>query len=402
MSDRVLLVVSSVVGDGRAEQAGPRKDYAALAEVLGGDILDLARARASPAGRLICRLLGAPVAQAWLAFRARRGYRAIVTDGEHVGIPLALLLKLARACTPLVTIGHRLSAPKKRPFFRWLRVHTHISRIVLHATSQHEAALGLGIPPARLALIPYQVDTSFWRPQPRPVERLILSAGLEFRDYPTLFRAIDGLDVEVVVAAASHWSRRDNSAEWAIPPPNVRIGSFDYRELRDLYARAALVVVPLRDVDFQAGVTTILEAMAMGKAVVVTRTRGQTDMVVDRRVVARSDPARPSPAGLLRTLADRQGESVDCNGLYVPPGDPQALRSAIVDLLDHPAERRQLGAAGRRAVERLMTVDHFARRIRILVERACRDDRRDASPNGAGAASRPTDPGPRVGKGSRR
>ena len=38
-----------------------------------------------------------------------------------------------------------------------------------------------------------------------------------------------------------------------------------------MYARARLVVVPLHDVDFDAGVTTITEAMAMGKAVVATQ-----------------------------------------------------------------------------------------------------------------------------------
>jgi len=59
------------------------------------------------------------------------------------------------------------------------------------------------------------------------------------------------------------------------------------------------------------------------------------------------------------------------NGLYVPPGDPNVLRRAIVYLLDHPDERARLGAAGRRLVERLMTVDQFARRIGDLVDQAC-------------------------------
>jgi hypothetical protein len=39
-------------------------------------------------------------------------------------------------------------------------------------------------------------------------------------------------------------------------------------------ARSSVVVVPLFDVDFHAGITTILEAMAMGKAVIVTHSMG--------------------------------------------------------------------------------------------------------------------------------
>src|SRR5207237_1768711 len=128
-----------------------------------------------------------------------------------------------------VTIGHRLSAVKKRPFFRWLKVHTHIARIALHARRQYELARSeLGIPADRLALVPYQVDTDFWRPQPLPEERLICSVGLEWRDYPTLFRAVDGLDARVVVGAASRWSRRRNTAADCECPSNVEVGAFDY------------------------------------------------------------------------------------------------------------------------------------------------------------------------------
>jgi hypothetical protein len=36
-------------------------------------------------------------------------------------------------------------------------------------------------------------------------------------------------------------------------------------------------------------------------------------------------------------------------------------------LLEHPDERQRLGAAGRRAVERLTTVDQYAHRLRQLV-----------------------------------
>jgi glycosyltransferase involved in cell wall biosynthesis len=389
--ERTLSVVSAVLGEGWQKRPGPRKDYAQIAEALGADILDLSQVEASPTARVLRRVFGAPVAEAWLAFRARSHYRALLTDGEHIGIPLALLLKLARDSTPHVMIGHRLSAPKKRLFFRWLKVQTQMSRVVLHSRSQYEAALRLGIPAERLALVPYQVDTDFWRPQDRSEDRLICSAGLEFRDYPTLLRAVDGLDIEVVIGAASGWSRCRYSRESLISPANVRIGSFDSHALRELYARSALVVVPLYNVDFQAGVTTLLEAMAMGKAVVVTQSRGQTDVVIDRRRATRADPPRPLPVSLLQTVAAQQGERVEPNGLYVPPCDPPALRRAIVYLLDHPDERRQLGASGRRAVQRLMTVDQFGQRVRAVVEQACAVRDGTIASNNVGAASGETD-----------
>ncbi|MBV9172335.1 MAG: glycosyltransferase family 4 protein [Chloroflexi bacterium] len=367
MTSRVLLVISAD-DVGATRSSGPRKDYNVLGDVLGADTIDRSNVRESRILRCIARLVGVAPVQAWLAFRSRAGYDVILTDGEHIGIPLALLLKLTRARTRHITIGHRISASKKRPFFRWLRVHSHIDCIALHSSRQYElASETLGISKDRLALVPYQVDASFWQREPVLEERLICSAGLEFRDYPTLMRAVEGLDVKVVIGAASHWSKRRNSAQARQLPPNVEVSAFDYLELRRLYSRSALVVVPLDETDFQAGVTTILEAMSMGKPVIVTHTQGQTDVVEDRRSVTRgSDPQRRPPS-LVRTVAESAGIKVEPTGFYVVPRDAAALKRTITYLLDHPEERRSLGEAGRRTVEQLLTVDHFAERMRRLV-----------------------------------
>jgi glycosyltransferase involved in cell wall biosynthesis len=395
LGSRVLFVVSATLPNGPVDPPNaPRKDWTILARTLDATVLDRSSVGRSIIGRLVSRFLGVSIGQAWIACTQRHKHDLILTDGEHVGIPLALLLKLIGTKTRHVTIGHRLTAAKKRIFFRWFRVHTHIDRIAVHARRQLELAVAeLGIPAGRIAFVPYCVDTDFWRPRPVAEERLICSAGLEFRDYPVLMRAVDGLDAHVVIGAASHWSKRQNSAAVDELPANVKVDSFDYHALRELYARAAIVVVPLTDVDFQAGITTILEAMAMGKPVIVTATAGQTDVVQDRRRGVRGMPTRP--ISLLERLADQHGIDLESNGMYVPPDDPVALRRAIVYLLDHPAERARLGAAGRRMVEQLLTVDQFADRIRALVEQACSDwesalsDHRAPAALGTGPATSP-------------
>lgn len=349
---------------------GPRRDYAVLAASLGATIIDRRNVARSPIARFLTAIAGIGPAEAWLAFRLRTRYDVIITDGEHAGVPLALLLRTSRSRVKHITIGHRLSSPKKRPFFTILRVHERIDRIALHSRQQFDFAVEqLGVEPRRAALIPYQVDTRYWTPQDVPSESLIVSAGLEYRDYPTLFRAVEGLDLRVVIGAASRWSRHSPDAE--IPPPNVRVDRFDYAALRDLYARAALVVVPLTDVDNQAGVTTILEAMAMGKAVVVTQSIGQTDVVEDRRTTPR-DGLRRRRVSLARLIAGTIGVRVDANGFYVAPGDAEGLRRAIVYLMAHPDERARLGLAGRQLAEQIFTVEDFAERMRALVQSSLR------------------------------
>ena len=200
---RILFVVTADLHAGRLSRVGPRRDYLALADGLSADVLDIPAARQHWIGRLLARWVGVAVVQALLAFARRGRYAAILTDGEHIGIPLAALLKLSGSRVPHVTIGHRLTASKKRFFFKWLRVQSHISRVALHSQRQYELAIDdLGLPAEKLALIPYQADTQFWKPLPDvPEERLICSAGLEYRDYPTLIDAVQGLDVHVVIGA---------------------------------------------------------------------------------------------------------------------------------------------------------------------------------------------------------
>src|SRR6266567_4320324 len=180
---RVLLVISADDASS-APGSGPRKDYRVLAETLGAETIDRSSVRQSSLGRRLVRWIGMPTLQAWLAFRERDRYDAILTDGEHIGLPLALLLKVAPSKVAHVTIGHRLTATKKRPFFTWLRADSHMTTIAVHSRRQYELAINeLGIPAERLALIPYQVDANFWQQLPEVTEeRLVCSAGLEFRD----------------------------------------------------------------------------------------------------------------------------------------------------------------------------------------------------------------------------
>lgn len=356
----VLLTVSGdvppdvghQVRDGRR----PRPDYTVMAEIFGADLLDRTRARAltGTAGRLVERIAGPDALLAWACARLRSAYRVVFTDGEQVGLPYALLCRLAgRGGVRHVMIVHIMSVPKKALLFRLGRLGPMIDAMVVYATAQQRyLERELGVPADRILARPFMVDTAFFSPatvtssMSRP---MICSAGLEFRDYPTMIAAVRDLDVHVVLAAASPWSKRDDTTAGEALPGNVEVRRLGFVDLRQLYADSLFVVMPLQDVPFQAGVTTILEAMAMGKAVICSRTSGQTDVVVD-------------------------GET----GLYVTPGDAAELRAAITTLLDDPALARRMGAAGRRRVETHMDVVAYARDLDTVVHpaRSERPDRR--------------------------
>ena len=314
-----------------AEGSRPRPEYLLLEADYGVELLDWSRLPGPSRGRSSWR----SVVHVAAALRTLDHHEVVFSDGEHVGIPLALALRALGITTPHLVIGHHLSTRAKAPLIHNLRAHQGMTRILVHSSRQRELAhRELGIPAAKLDYVPYYADTEFWSPTGTAEEPLVVAAGREHRDYATLAEACGGLQARVFVAAGSIHSpaaSSRNPVEW---PSNFEQGFADYQKLRDLYARASVVVVPLVETDFQAGITTVLEAMAMGKAVVVTATRGQSGVVRD-----------------------------GITGITVPPGDAAELGDAVSYLLGNPAERRRLGWAAREAVVDGYSVEAYAERL---------------------------------------
>ena len=269
------------------------------------------------------------------ALRKLHGVDAVLSDGEHVGIPLALAMRTLGITTPHLMIGHRPTAPIKAPFFRLLHAERRIDRILVHSSSQRSlVSHRLGLPPAMVSILPYGIDTEFWRPEDAAEETLVVAPGREHRDHRTLAAACRSQHFRVAVTGASAHSPRSRRAAPPVWPPNVELGAVSYLELRRLYARASIVVVPLLPADFPAGVTSLVEAMAMGKAVVASATVGLRGIVED-------------------------GET----GLLVPPGDAGSLREALCRLLADPRERERLGGNARALAIRRHGLDLYAERL---------------------------------------
>jgi len=262
----------------RLEKEGPhpRQDFLELARVLDAEILSFSHLEREPGAGVRCirRLLGPAAALAYLGFR-KRG-RFYFTTAENTGMALALLLKLRGPATH-VMIGHRVSAPKKLPFLKLLGIFRRIDAMICYSHGQADFARDrLRVPPHRLHRIDFQVDERFFTPgAAAPPDGPVASVGRELRDYPTLFEAVQGLDIPFTVVASSPWSRRRDQTRNRPIPGNVELRSgLSYEELRELYRRAPFVVVPLQDVDSPAGVTSILEAQATGRPVIVSASPG--------------------------------------------------------------------------------------------------------------------------------
>lgn len=179
----------------------------------------------------------------------------------------------------------------------------------------------------RTTLMPFCVDTEFWCPDSGAGhEDWTFAVGQDpNRDFDTLARAPGRHATKILTRLAVDLPKDASHIE-------VRAGGFSDKrgvtdvELRDLYRRALCVVVPLKDSFQPSGQSVTLQAMACGKPVILTRTRGFWDA-----------------EGL------RDGE----NCILVEPSDAAAIGNAIGRLKSDPDLARRISAAARAtAVER--------------------------------------------------
>jgi glycosyltransferase involved in cell wall biosynthesis len=186
---------------------------------------------------------------------------------------------------------------------------------------------------AAVTCIGHYTDTTFFRPLPpsEGSDGYVLAVGDdEGRDYPTLLAAVAGLAADCVVR--THQLLPLDPVRDARVRPIVERLSFP--ALRELYADAAVIVVPLAERPRAGGVTAVLEAAAMGRAAVVSASSGVRDWC-------------------------RDGETC----LMVPCGDAAAMRAAIQRLLEDTELRTRLGRNARTFAENECSTAAFAVRL---------------------------------------
>jgi glycosyltransferase involved in cell wall biosynthesis len=287
----------------------------------------------------ICNLLSRQFGLAILAWLRRAEFELLCTGNENVGLLLAALLRPFRKRPKVVTMNHHLSHKWKARVFRGLGLEVTTDAIICLNEFQATFALAkLLVDPKKILQVRYGacVDGSFFSPRelqnPNPY---VLSVGREGRDYQTLVEALLSLDIAATIVASGMRS----PAEYPSPLPesdnqiSVRAG-LNCLALRELYAGAAFVILPLHDVEYPAGITTIMEAMAMGKAVIATRSRGISEFIED-------------------------GET----GLWANAGDAEDLREKILYLWNNPVIAQRMGVTARAAITERVNLNRYVEEI---------------------------------------
>jgi glycosyltransferase involved in cell wall biosynthesis len=326
------------------------------------DVLDLARrlkaeimdynAAAESASFLVRagRFLGKPFAVALLAWQRRKDFDLFYFGSEAAGLLVAALFKFVNSRPRLVIGNHHLSQSKKAFLFRHLRLQNTIDAFV--CLNEYQATFlekKLAVSPPKVFRVHYGalVDGSFFRPEGEGVNgkaQYVLSVGRESRDYHTLFEALirSNIPAKIVSSGMRDINEYSNDIASGMLHNVEKFDHISYAELRNLYNGCAFVVIPLHNVDYPAGITAVMEAMAMGKAVIATYSRGIHEFIDDA-----------------------------VTGFWVEPGNPRALQEKMLLLWNNPALAREIGIRARESAKRRVDLTRYLDEIvSIVITRA--------------------------------
>jgi glycosyltransferase involved in cell wall biosynthesis len=281
--------------------------------------------------------LGGDFATVLASLRRANGADVVFATVDTVGIPL-VLLKVARVLRPplvYASIGlseglDRLRGDRR---LRVLRGAFRAARALV-TYSTHEADvlqewLGEEGPP--VVFVPFGVDVDRFRPTADgPATTDVVSVGADPRRDFELLAAVAARHPSLtfdVVASAEH------ARSLAAVPRNVRIETDVPLELvRDRLSSARVVALPVRDNTYSGATTVLLQAMAMAKPVVVSRTEA---------------------------IASGYGLEDGVNCRLVPPGDAEAFERALLETVMGADAAISLGIRARQTVERSFSWERY-------------------------------------------
>lgn len=332
----------------KRERDGDFPRASLLEQALGADVIDRASLSAiSGMRRALYRPLPSWVIQTLEVWRQARHYDAVVTWDDRVALLYAGLRRLTPGRQPRHIAIVSWMPPSKKGLALSL-AQRGIDRIIVWGGLQRDLLVELfGVAESRVVETCYFVDQQFFHPMDVPTDSMC-AVGNSKRDYATLIQAMRGLPITCNIITTARLEP-DGTSDWGVTgqalrresevPDNVVVRSATPFELRATYARAKFAVAPLFPNLRDHGITTIAEAMAMGKAVIASSIRGLPDFFED-----------------------------GVTGLLVPAGDPAALRAAIEHLWAHPEVAARMGAEGRRRAETLFALDRFVASVRQVVD----------------------------------
>ncbi|MBO0679858.1 glycosyltransferase family 4 protein [Mycolicibacterium sp. S2-37] len=295
----------------------------------------------------------------------RRDEFDVVHDNQSLGTGL---LDIAALGLPVVaTVHHPITRdkvvevatarwwrkPLVRRWYAFAEMQKQVARqipelLTVSTSSATDIADDFGVSPEQLHVVPLGVDTGRFTPSDHRVGGRIIaiaSADVPLKGISHLLHAVArlrverNLDVQLVSKLEPNGPTEKLIAELGISDIVTTSSGLSDDELADLLASAEVACIPSLYEGFSL---PAVEAMASGTPIVASR------------------------AGALPEVLGADGE---CARL-VAPADVDELTGALGELLDSPAQRHRLGAAGRRRAIEVFSWESVAAQTVSVYKRA--------------------------------
>jgi glycosyltransferase involved in cell wall biosynthesis len=265
----------------------------------------------------------------------------IFSTVDRVGIPLVLFAQLGLVRRPIVytAVGlperlAQLRGPAARRLYR--RALRRTRAIVSYAESEVAWLrdwLGAGGPP--VVFVPFGVDVQAFSPGQDVAVVDVVSVGADpHRDFELLADVAARHPALSFCIVASRAPRK--------LPANVSFETgLSLEEVRGRLATARVVALPVKPNSYSGATTVLLQAMALAKPVVVSRTDA---------------------------IAVGYGLEDRTNCRLVEPGDPEAFEQALLETLADPGT---LGARARETVELGFSWEHYTTAVWKILSSGC-------------------------------
>ncbi|MCV7355565.1 glycosyltransferase family 4 protein [Mycolicibacterium fluoranthenivorans] len=294
----------------------------------------------------------------------RRDEFDVVHDNQSLG---SALLGIARDIPLVATVHHPITRdrvlevaaatwwrkPLVRRWYGFAEMQKRVARripelLTVSTTSGADIAEDFGVADDQLHVVPLGVDTDLFRPADHRVPGRIIaiaSADVPLKGVSNLLHAVSrlrahhNLDVQLVSKLEPNGPTEKLIAELGISDIVHSSSGLPDEELAGLLASAEIACIPSLYEGFSL---PAVEAMASGTPIVASR------------------------AGALPEVLGAEGE---CARL-VPPGNIDRLTAVLGELLDSPAQRRKLGAAGRQRALAVFSWESVAAQTVSVYEKA--------------------------------
>ncbi len=196
-----------------------------------------------------------------------------------------------------------------------------------------------GIPLNRIKWVNYCCNYKFYKPLPQfPESNYIFCGGNHLRDHELLMQTVEENELFFI--------KNKIIIKLFAPKPPINLkknevliyaGFVEYKILIEALKNSRFMILPLKDVAKKAnGLTMLGLALALGKAVIVTKNKATSTHIID-----------------------------GFNGLFVEPGNSDDLFKKVKHLIENPDKIKYLGENARKSGEKDMSFDYL---IKIIFE----------------------------------